>query len=35
MRRKDTPPQETISDRGYVVIKSAAEKIEEVVESLK
>ena len=35
MRRKDTPPQETISDRGYVVIKSAAEKIEEVVESFK
>ena len=35
MRRKDTPPQETISDRGYVVIKSAAEKIEEVLTSLK
>lgn len=34
MRRKDTPPQETISDRGYVVIKSAAEKIAEVVNSL-
>ena len=34
MRRKDTPPQETISDRGYVVIKSAAEKIQKVVESL-
>ena len=31
MRRKDAPPQETISDRGYVVIKRAAEKIEEVV----
>ncbi|MDC7231070.1 MAG: hypothetical protein PQJ48_12220 [Sphaerochaetaceae bacterium] len=35
MRRKDSPPQETISDRGYVVIKSAAEKIEEVLTSLK
>lgn len=35
MRRKDTPPQETISDRGYVVIKSAAEKMGEVVKSLK
>lgn len=34
MRRKDTPPQETISDRGYVVIKRAAEKIEEIVESI-
>nr|WP_319475010.1 hypothetical protein [uncultured Sphaerochaeta sp.] len=34
MRRKDTPPQETISDRGYVVIKSAAEKIQKAVESL-
>jgi len=34
MRRKDTPPQETISDRGYVVIKSAAEKIAEVLNSL-
>ncbi|WP_319755634.1 hypothetical protein [uncultured Sphaerochaeta sp.] len=34
MRRKDTPPQETISDRGYVVIKSAAEKIQNVVVSL-
>ena len=34
MRRKDSPPQETISDRGYVVIKSAAEKIQKVVESL-
>jgi len=34
MRRKDTPPQETISDRGYVVIKRAAEKIEEMVESI-
>lgn len=34
MRRKDTPVQETISDKGYVVIKRAAKEIQEVAASL-